>query len=106
MCHSSPVAKNIHDAYRNRSVDWALNFGFGLRFLSHIDINARYGLGLTKAVRAIDDESWAKPALKAKPLLDHHSSLPILTSEQQKVLQSPLKSIGPWLLRKSHGLLF
>ena len=57
--------KNIHDAYRNRSVDWALNFGFGLRFLSHIDINARYGLGLTKAVRAIDDE-YGKAGIEGK----------------------------------------
>lgn len=44
--------KNIKDAYSNKSVDWAFNFGFGLRFLNHIDLNARYGLGLTKAVRA------------------------------------------------------
>lgn len=44
--------KNIKDAYSNKSVDWAFNFGFGLRFLNHIDLNVRYGLGLTKAVRA------------------------------------------------------
>ncbi len=48
--------KNIEGAIRNKSVDWAVNFGFGVQLFSHLDINARYGLGLTKAVRAIDDE--------------------------------------------------
>ena len=57
--------KNIEDAYRNRSVDWALNFGIGLRFLSHIDLNARYGLGLTKAVHALDNE-YGKGGIEGK----------------------------------------
>lgn len=51
--------KNIKDAYSNKSVDWALNFGFGLRFLNHIDLNARYGLGLTKAVHAVSSDAEA-----------------------------------------------
>ncbi|MBD5266474.1 MAG: porin family protein [Bacteroides sp.] len=42
--------RNIEQAYKNKSVDWALNFGFGVQLLSHIDLNARYGLGLTKAI--------------------------------------------------------
>lgn len=45
--------RHISDAYKNKSVDWALNFGFGVQFLSHIDLNARYGLGLTKAVTTV-----------------------------------------------------
>lgn len=44
--------KSIDNAFRNKSVDWAFNFGFGVRVLSHLDINARYGLGMTKAVHA------------------------------------------------------
>ena len=61
----TPTQPGTESPYRNRSVDWALNFGFGLRFLSHIDINARYGLGLTKAVRAIDDE-YGKAGIEGK----------------------------------------
>lgn len=45
--------KNIEDAYRNKSVDWAFNFGIGVQLMSHLDLNARYGLGLTKAVHAL-----------------------------------------------------
>lgn len=45
--------RHISDAYKNKSVDWALNFGFGVQLLSHIDLNARYGLGLTKAVTTV-----------------------------------------------------
>ena len=48
--------KNIYGAFKNKSVDWALNFGIGVQLFSHLDVNARYGLGLTKAVRAVDDE--------------------------------------------------
>lgn len=51
--------KNIEGAYKNKSVDWALNFGIGVQLLSHLDINARYGLGLTKAVNAIDNSTQA-----------------------------------------------
>lgn len=47
--------RNISEAYRNKSVDWALNFGFGVQLLSHIDLNARYGLGLTKAISTVSD---------------------------------------------------
>lgn len=45
--------KNIENAYKNKAVDWALNFGIGVELLNRIDINARYGLGLTKAVTAL-----------------------------------------------------
>lgn len=42
--------KNV---YKNKSVDWALNFGIGVQLINHIDISARYGLGLTKAVNTL-----------------------------------------------------
>ena len=47
--------RNIADDFRNKSVYWALNFGIGVQLVKHIDISARYGLGLTKAVKAISD---------------------------------------------------
>ncbi|MCM1075731.1 MAG: porin family protein [Bacteroides sp.] len=47
--------RSIENAYKNKSVDWALNFGFGVQVLSHLDINARYGLGLTKAISTFSD---------------------------------------------------
>ncbi len=45
--------RGINEAYKNKSVDWALNAGIGAQFFSHVDINARYGFGLTKAVNAV-----------------------------------------------------
>ena len=45
------------EAFENKSVDWALNFGIGCQLLSHLDVNARYGLGLTKAVRGLNADS-------------------------------------------------
>lgn len=48
--------RHIENAYKNKSVDWAFNFGIGVQLFSHLDVNARYGLGLTKAVRAISDD--------------------------------------------------
>ncbi|MCM1522024.1 MAG: PorT family protein [Muribaculaceae bacterium] len=45
--------KNFEAAYHNRKVDWAVNFGFGVQLMNHLDISARYGLGLTKAVNAV-----------------------------------------------------
>ncbi|MDE6860885.1 MAG: porin family protein [Duncaniella sp.] len=49
--------KNIEGAYQNKSVDWALNFGFGVQLFSHLDVNARYGVGLTKAVQTVSSQS-------------------------------------------------
>lgn len=49
--------RNIEGAFKNKSVDWAMNFGFGVQLFSHLDVNARYGLGLTKAVHMFDDGS-------------------------------------------------
>lgn len=47
--------QSIKVALKNKSVDWALNFGAGIQIMSKLDINARYGLGLTKAIQAYDD---------------------------------------------------
>jgi len=46
--------KSVYEDFRNKSVDWALNFGVGVQLLNHFDVNARYGLGLTKAMKEID----------------------------------------------------
>lgn len=51
--------RSIEQAYKNKSVDWALNFGVGVQLLSHLDINARYGLGLTKAITTFSDANKA-----------------------------------------------
>ena len=44
--------KSIEEGLKNNSVDWALNFGIGVQLFSHLDVNARYGLGLSKAMKA------------------------------------------------------
>ncbi len=49
--------RNIEGAYKNKSVDWAFNFGFGVQLFSHLDVNARYGLGLTKAVQTVSSQN-------------------------------------------------
>ncbi len=51
--------KSLDNVYKNKSVDWAFNFGIGVQLLSHLDVNARYGLGLTKAVHALDNNAQA-----------------------------------------------
>lgn len=45
--------RHIDQAYKNKSVDWAFNLGFGVQLLSHLDINARYGFGMTKALQTV-----------------------------------------------------
>lgn len=45
--------RHLDEAYKNKSVDWAFNVGFGIQLLSHLDVNARYGFGMTKAVKAV-----------------------------------------------------
>ncbi len=44
----------ISDAYKNKSVDVAWNFGFGVQLIQHIQVGASYGLGLTKAVNKLN----------------------------------------------------
>ena len=46
----SGLVDDYKDIYRNKSVDWALNFGLGVQIVNHLDISARYGLGLTKMI--------------------------------------------------------
>lgn len=53
---------NVKDAFYNKSVDWALNFGIGVQLVSHVDISARYGLGLTKAVKTLYPSAAGEPA--------------------------------------------
>ena len=45
--------KAIEDAYKNKSVDIAWNFGFGLELLSHVQVAASFGLGLTNTLKAV-----------------------------------------------------
>jgi len=47
--------KAITEAYKNKSVDIAWNFGIGLQFFSHLQIGASYGLGMTKLVETVSD---------------------------------------------------
>ncbi len=58
--------RNIENAYRNKNVDWAFNFGIGVQLMSHLDINARYGLGLTKALSYIPGSEIADPKIEGK----------------------------------------
>lgn len=44
------------DAFKNKTTDWAWNFGFGLQFINKIQVGASYGLGMTKAIQAIDSD--------------------------------------------------
>ncbi len=45
--------KNVRDGIKNKSFDAAWNFGFGVELLSHLQIGASYGLGMTKALEAV-----------------------------------------------------
>lgn len=45
--------KAITDAYKNRALDVAWNFGLGLQFFSHLQVAASYGIGLNKTVELI-----------------------------------------------------
>ncbi len=42
--------KAITEAYKNKSVDVAWNFGVGLQLFSHLQVGASYGLGLTNTI--------------------------------------------------------
>lgn len=43
----------INEAYKNKRVDIAWNFGIGLQFFSHLQIGASYGLGMTNLVEKV-----------------------------------------------------
>ncbi len=46
--------KAVEDAYKNKSFDTAWNFGFGLELFKKVQLGANYGIGLTKALKAVD----------------------------------------------------
>lgn len=45
--------KEISDAFKNKAMDIAWNFGFGIELLSHVQVAASYGLGLTNTLEKI-----------------------------------------------------
>lgn len=45
--------KEINAALKNKSMDIAWNFGFGVELLKHVQVAASYGLGLTNTLEAI-----------------------------------------------------
>lgn len=46
--------KNMNNAFKNRSFDFAWNFGLGVEFFSHLQVAASYGLGITNSVSGND----------------------------------------------------
>lgn len=46
--------KALEDAYKNSSFDTAWNFGLGVELFKKVQVGANYGIGLTKALKAID----------------------------------------------------
>lgn len=47
--------KTINEAYKSKSVDIAWNVGVGLQLVSHLQIGASYGFGITKAVEKVSN---------------------------------------------------
>lgn len=45
--------RSIGDTYRNRKFDTSWNFGFGVELFKHVQVAASYGIGLTKALKAV-----------------------------------------------------
>ena len=43
----------ITEAYKNKALDVAWNFGLGLQFFNHLQVSASYGIGLNKTVEFI-----------------------------------------------------
>ncbi len=44
----------INEAFRNKSVDVSWNFGVGVQLISHLQIGASYGVGITKTVERLN----------------------------------------------------
>ncbi len=57
--------KSLEDL-RNRAVDWAFNFGIGVQLINHIDVSARYGLGLTKAMHTFTNVGGTAAGIEGK----------------------------------------
>ncbi len=45
--------KDVNEFFKNKTCDIAWNFGFGLEFLSHVQIAASYGIGLTNTLEFV-----------------------------------------------------
>ena len=43
----------ITEAYKNKALDVAWNFGVGLQLFTHLQVGASYGLGITKTVEKV-----------------------------------------------------
>lgn len=52
--------KAITDAYKNKAFDFAWNFGAGVELMKHVQIQASYGLGLSKVVGKSDSSIEGK----------------------------------------------
>lgn len=50
------TSKKVNDVVKNRTFDTAWNFGFGLELFQKVQVGASYGLGLTKAIKAVDGD--------------------------------------------------
>lgn len=48
----------INEAFRNKSTDISWNFGIGVEFIKHLQFAASYGIGLNKAVRYVDSDTF------------------------------------------------
>ncbi|MBD5345910.1 MAG: PorT family protein [Bacteroides sp.] len=46
--------KAVSNAFSNGSVDWSWNFGAGVEVLSHLQVAASYGIGINKAMKAVN----------------------------------------------------
>lgn len=53
--------KAINNAYENKSVDVAWNFGLGVQLFTHLQVSASYGLGMNKTVKYISNDIDATP---------------------------------------------
>lgn len=52
--------KAISEAYNNKTVDIAWNFGIGVQLIQHLQIGASYGLGLTNTIETVSGWSGEK----------------------------------------------
>lgn len=52
--------KAIENAYKNKAFDFAWNFGAGIELLSHVQIQASYGLGLSNVIGNSDSKIEGK----------------------------------------------
>ena len=51
----------ITDMYKNKKFDIAWNFGVGVELISHLQVAASYGLGMTKTVETLSGYNGAQP---------------------------------------------